>query len=64
MRVYNGENMAITVVTDSSTTVIDGKSFATVETDAPFNSDSFYIEEDGAWYAKENGPCLEIYIGG
>lgn len=67
MRIYNGENIAITVVTDGNEdVVIQPKEFATIETNANFNSDSFYIEENGDWYAKENGSTgadLEIYLG-
>ena len=65
--VYNGENTAITIVTDGNAdVVVQPKSFATIETDATFNSDSFYVQEDGEWYAKENGDTgadFEIYSG-
>lgn len=67
MRVYNGEDMAITIVTDGNAdVVIQPGEYATIETDAAFNSDGFYVQEDGDWYAKENGSTgadLEIYNG-
>lgn len=66
MRIYNGENVAITVVSDGNAdVVIQPKSFATIETDASFNSDSFYVQEGGEWYAKDSndGNVMEIYSG-
>ena len=66
MRIYNGENTAITIVTDGNAdVVIQPYSFATIETEANFNSDSFYVQEDGEWYAKDSndGNVMEIYSG-
>ena len=68
MRIYNGEDVTITVVTDGNAdVVIQPRSFADVNVskDVEFNSDSFYIQEDGAWYATEaghSGAELEIYL--
>lgn len=70
MRVYNGEDVAITVVTDGNPDVtIQPKSFAEVSVteDAVFNSDAFYVENQGSWYAAEaghTGADLEIYSEG
>ena len=67
MKIYNGENVAITVVTDGNAdVVIEAKSFAEVNVskDVEFNSDCFYIEEKGAWYAidaRHTDADLEIY---
>ncbi|WP_068505875.1 hypothetical protein [Paenibacillus kribbensis] len=67
--VYNGESVAITVVAEGNpVTVIQPGEF--VELVGPlwgFNSDAFYVLEDGEWYAKHEG-CytgadLEIYNG-
>lgn len=67
IRVHNGENMDITVVTDYCNVTILAKSSAIVEVDedAEFNSGEFYVEEDGDWYAKADncytGADIEIY---
>lgn len=64
MRIFNGENTAITVVTDGNAdVVVPARSFATINTEANFNSDSFYVQEDGEWYAKDSndGNVMEIY---
>jgi hypothetical protein len=66
MNIYNGENYPITVVTEIETVIIGAKMTVQVlmGTDADFNSGDFYVQEDGSWYAKENGVTgadLEIY---
>ena len=66
LKVFNGENVAITVVTNfDNDTVIQPKSFAIIETEATFNSDNFYVEQEGKWLGKINGSTgadLEIYL--
>lgn len=56
LKVYNNENSAITVVTNfDCDTVIEAKSFAIIEIYAKFNTDDFYVQEEGNYYARENG---------
>lgn len=79
MRIFNGEDVAITIVSDGNAdVVIQPKEYATVEIDHVskgnqdgvhnFGSDSFYVEEEGAWYGNWKGEDsmstvadLEIY---
>jgi len=66
-KIFNGENFDITVVTDLRDVVIPAKSYAEVAIpeNVTFNSDSFYVQEEGDFYAKtENcgsGADIEIY---
>ena len=66
-RLFNGEGYDITVVTDLGDIVIPERTIMEVEIPegVQFNSDSFYIQEDGLWYIKtENcftGADMEIY---
>lgn len=69
-RVYNGEEFAITVVSDGNEDVVIEPG-ETVEIDLTdehhFNDDSFYVQEEGEWYAKEAdhyGGRIEIYNAG
>lgn len=67
LKVYNSLDIAITVVIDfDNDHVLQPRSAITIETDATFNSDMFYVEGDQEWKAKyntENGD-IEIYIAG
>jgi hypothetical protein len=65
--VYNGESVAITVVAEGNpVTVIQPGEFAKLVGElGGFNTDEFYVIEDGEWYVKREG-CqtvadLEIY---
>ena len=70
MKIYNGENIDITVVTDLGDTVIPAKT--TVEVEVPeeailnLKDDSMYVQEEGNWYSKtehcEAGADMEIYL--
>jgi len=66
-RIFNGEGYTITLVTDLGNTEIPGRSITEIEVPegAQFNSDNFYIHEDGLWYAKTEdcftGADMEIY---
>ncbi|MHB8122613.1 MAG: hypothetical protein ACYDG4_10710 [Desulfuromonadaceae bacterium] len=66
-KIFNGENFEITVVTDLQDVVIPAKSYAEVAIpeNVTFNSDSFYVQEEGDWYAKSencgSGADIEIY---
>ena len=69
LNIFNGEEKAITIVTDLETVVIPGKSNEVVKMgiDAEWNTGDFYVEEEGNWYAKKwgaTGTCLEIYNAG
>jgi hypothetical protein len=68
VRVFNGSNEVITVVTNfNNDTVMEPKTFAEVETEAAFNSDDFYVENAGRWRGKVNGTTgadVEIYYDG
>ena len=69
MKIYNGENIDITLVTDLGNTVIPAKEIKEVEVpeDAILNlkDDSMYVQEEGNWYSKtencETGADMEIY---
>lgn len=64
--VYNGEDCAITLVTDNNPDVII-QPYESVVIELSIDaviSDSFYIVEDGEWYTKENGGRVEIYNAG
>ena len=72
-KVYNGENIDITVVTDLGNTVIPSREIVEVEIpeDAVFGTDTFYVEEQGSWYSNikgthscESGADMEIYLEG
>ena len=69
MKIFNGENIDITLVTDLGDTVIPAKTTVEVEVseEAILNlkDDSMYVQEEGNWYSKtENcftGADMEIY---
>jgi len=69
MKIYNDENIDITVVTDLGDTVIPSKEIVEVEIpeDAILNlkDDSLYVQEEGNWYSKTEqcftGADMEIY---
>ena len=69
MRIYNGENMDITLVTDLGDTVIPAKTMVEVEIpeDAilSLKDDTMYVQEEGSWYSKteqcHTGADMEIY---
>jgi len=69
-KIFNGELTDITVVTDLCSVVIPAKGIVEVEIpeDAVFGTDTFYVEEEGSWYANhkgvnscESGAEMEIY---
>ena len=66
-KIYNGENFDITVVIDLQDVVIPAKSYTEVviPENVTFNSDSFYVQEEGNFYAKyencHSGADIEIY---
>lgn len=66
-RVYNGEEINITIVSDGNPDVViePGETVEIGLTDEHrFNDDSFYVQEEGDWYAKEvdsYGGRIEIY---
>lgn len=71
-RIYNGEEIAITVVSDGNDDVVINPG-ETVEIELNdehnFNANdgSFYVQEEGEWYAKEvdsYGGRIEIYKSG
>ncbi|AHD06426.1 hypothetical protein [Paenibacillus larvae] len=70
MKVYNGENIAITIVSDGNPDVsIPPKGVTEINLDLNehrFNEGSFYILEEGDWYAKTehcaSGADIEIYL--
>ena len=73
MKIYNGENIDITLVTDLGDTVIPAKTAVEVEIpeDAILNlkDDSMYVQEEGSWYSNrrgidscESGADMEIYL--
>jgi len=69
MKIYNGENINITIVTDLGDTIIPAKTTVEVEIpeDAVLNlhDASMYVEEEGSWYSKTEqcgtGADMEIY---
>ncbi|QHZ53385.1 hypothetical protein [Paenibacillus larvae] len=76
MKVYNGEKIVITVVSDGNEDVtVHPQSIVEINLDLMgkenpdgkhrFNDDSFYILEEGDWYAKTehcgSGADIEIY---
>ena len=68
LRIFNGTCSAITIVLDGlEDTVIGAKDYANVvvDKDTVFGSDSFYVQEEGAWYGKweqcDSGADLEVY---
>ena len=67
LKIYNGEDRDITIVTDFETVVIKAKDckMVWVGSDAQFNTGDFYVEEEGNWYAKtehcNTGCDIEIY---
>jgi len=70
MKIFNGENIDITLVTDLGNTVIPTKTTVEVEVpeDAILNlrDDSMYVQEEGSWYSKTEycfiGADMEIYL--
>lgn len=73
MKVYNGENIAITIVSDGNPDInIPPLEVAEINLDIMnvhffnFPDGSFYILEEGDWYAKTehcgSGADIEIYL--
>jgi len=70
MKIYNGENIDITLVTDLGDTVIPAKT--TVEVEIPedailnLHDHTMYVQEEGNWYSKTEqcftGADMEIYL--
>ena len=69
MKIYNGENIDVTLATDLGDTVIPAKT--TVEVEVPetailsLKDDTMYVQEEGMWYSKteqcHTGADMEIY---
>lgn len=69
MRIYNGENIDITIVTDLGDAIVPAKT--TVEVEVPetailnLHDDSMCVQEEGSWYSKteqcHTGADMEIY---